>query len=886
MLRNKLFIIIVSILSITLLTSGFIYFKDINDIFNIQIQKDIKRDKDQLKHYISKTQTNLLNVIDEISLNDDLISSLNLISLYEDPKNYIKETFDYEKNNLIELSNKWIKESSHYSISLFTKDFELIMLNRKLDKDILLGYISYDEDGKKQFLNYKTKKTIPTPVINKITKNSVYRIQLNFFIERFLISYLKPIYLDQNIVGYAQITTCVDSKELVSINKSLNLDTIFVDQNSNYLFPTLKIEEKYKQLGKTDDINIVKSELLNFDNQLFAISLIDKTIINEKINNVLFSIIEICFLLLILIFAISAYFINRSILQPINNLKDTIYNIKENKPLNISNTQSKDEISQIVKEFNNLSMDLSKNIAFLESYEIAMDESSIVSKADLKGNITYVNENFCKITGYTKQEVLGKPHNIVRDPNNSSETFKELWETIKNKKVWKGVLKNKGKLGHYWVDITILPILDENKNIVEYIAVRHDITQMIKQQKELDNIANTDILTQLGNRYKLIEDIKQSKSPALAILNIDNFSQLNDFYGHQIGDQIIKEVGSKLLSLIKNDHSFLYHLQGDEYVLFSKNTGKEIFIETVRKLNQNMSELTIDIKGENLFFNFTTAISCEPKDDILKTADMALKVAKKQNISFLIYGDDISLNNEYENNIKWATKIKKAIQNDKIVPVFQPIVNNNTNKWEKYESLVRLDDNETLVSPYHFLDISKKIKRYNQITKIMIEKSFEKFKDKDVEFSINLTIEDILNNDIKTFIFTNLEIYQIGSKVVFEIVESESINNFDDISDFIKDVKGYGCKIAIDDFGTGYSNFEYLMKLKADFIKIDGSMIKDIDSSENAQMVVSTIVDFAKKMNMKTIAEFVENESVLNKVKELGIDYSQGYYFSKPKVEL
>lgn len=131
-----------------------------------------------------------------------------------------------------------------------------------------------------------------------------------------------------------------------------------------------------------------------------------------------------------------------------------------------------------------------------------------------------------------------------------------------------------------------------------------------------------------------------------------------------------------------------------------------------------------------------------------------------------------------------------------------------------------------------------------------------------------------------------LERYKIGKRVVFEIVESESIEKFEQVHDFIEKVKSYNCKIAIDDFGTGYSNFEYLLKLNADYIKIDGSMIKDIDKSKEAEIVVSTIVGFAKKMDIKTIAEFVENESILEKVKELGIDYSQGYYFSAPKLDI
>ncbi len=160
------------------------------------------------------------------------------------------------------------------------------------------------------------------------------------------------------------------------------------------------------------------------------------------------------------------------------------------------------------------------------------------------------------------------------------------------------------------------------------------------------------------------------------------------------------------------------------------------------------------------------------------------------------------------------------------------------------------------------------------------------FHKKEFEFSVNLTIDDILNIEIQDYIFELLNKYGIGERVVFEIVESESIENFNQVVSFIRNVKEFGCKIAIDDFGTGYSNFEYLMKLEADYIKIDGSMIKNIDTDNNAKMVVETIVNFAKKMNMKTIAEFVENEEILKIVNELGIDYSQGYYFSAPKPEL
>lgn len=530
---------------------------------------------------------------------------------------------------------------------------------------------------------------------------------------------------------------------------------------------------------------------------------------------------------------------------------------------------------------------LLKHQALFRSYKLIMDESSIVSKADLDGNITFANDKFCEVSGYSREEILGKPHAILRSKHTKDAVLKDLWTTIQSKNAWKGILLNRGKNNDYWIDISILPILDENNEIVEYIAVRHDITKMIEQQQKLDTIANTDTLTGYGNRYKLNNDIKKSIQPAVAIINIDDFSQINDFYGHRKGDEVIQKFGQILEKIISKETCELYHLQGDEFLILNPNTQREQFIQKIKYVIDELQTSSVKIKGEDYYLSVSTAISFESKSKLLPTVDMALKIAKKAHESLVIYSDEISLNTQYENNLKWRRKIKEAIENDKIVPVFQPIVNNTTKVWEKYESLVRIqDDDGTLISPYFFLEISKKTKQYPSITKIMLSKSFETFKNKDVEFSVNITIEDILNQTINTYIMELLQEYKIGNRVVFEIVESESIENFEEIAVFIKQIKSYGAKVAIDDFGTGYSNFEYLLRLKADYIKIDGSMIKDIDTNTDAQLVVSTIVDFAKKMNIKTIAEFVENESVYNVVKELGIDYTQGYYFSKPLQKL
>jgi PAS domain S-box-containing protein/diguanylate cyclase (GGDEF)-like protein len=518
-----------------------------------------------------------------------------------------------------------------------------------------------------------------------------------------------------------------------------------------------------------------------------------------------------------------------------------------------------------------------------------MDKVNIVTKADLKGNIIYVNSNFEKVSGYTKDEAIGKPHNIVRDTNTPKEIFEDMWKKIKDKKTWRGILKNQTKYGdYYWIDTVIEPVIDNNGNIVEYIAVRHDITELVKQREKLKTIVNYDSLTGVGNRFKLTNDIKNHEDNALAILDIDKFREINDFYGHHLGDKLIKEVCNYIKDIVQqNDNCDIYRLQADQFILRNSKITKESFYDNLLKIIQIISNKEFELDGQKLSIKLTGAISFEENNKLLQTVEMALQIARNHQKDLLVYVDDISLDKEYENNIKWTNKIKEAIENDNIIPFYQPIIDNKNEKIEKFESLIRLKDSDgKIYSPFFFLDISKKTKYYTKLTQIMIEKTFETFKDSEYEFSINLSVDDILNHDVQTTIFIMLEITGAGSRCVFEIVESESIESFDLVLEFIENIKTYNCKIAIDDFGTGYSNFEYLIKLKADYIKIDGSMIKNIDKDRNALMVVTTIVDFAKRIGMKIVAEFVENEEILNIVKTLGIDYSQGYYFSPPKEKI
>lgn len=520
----------------------------------------------------------------------------------------------------------------------------------------------------------------------------------------------------------------------------------------------------------------------------------------------------------------------------------------------------------------------------LKQYKNAIDETSIVSKADVHGKITFANNMFCMVSGYSKEELIGQNHNIVKHPNTSLDTFKILWKTILNKKVWNGVIKNRKKDGsHYIVDTTIIPILNIKGEIDEFISIRKDITKVIEQNIIIKQ-QYTEPLTKLPNRLKLMHDLATVKIASLTIINIDSFHELNSFYGYDLADRLLVEVSKQIKQFTAQTHK-MYKLPIDEYALMHENISEveeKIFITD---LLQNLSAHKFIIDENEIFLHFSIGIYSGSKDHLVKT-DNALQQAKIMKKEICTYGDLPDFNEIQSNNLKWIKKLHHAIEEDKIKAFYQPIVDNQTKKIVKYEALVRMiDENEKPISPFFFLEIAKKTKLYDKLTKTVFEQTIMLAKKYKISFSINLTISDLRNDTLMNSFCEKIKLLEIENYIVFEIVESEEMES-DDLLKITKAFKSEGIKISIDDFGTGYSNFDYLIKLNADFIKIDGSIVKKILTDKNSEIVVKTVIQIAKQIGSKTIAEFVENEAIYEKVKELGVDYSQGYYFSEPLKEI
>lgn len=518
-----------------------------------------------------------------------------------------------------------------------------------------------------------------------------------------------------------------------------------------------------------------------------------------------------------------------------------------------------------------------------EEYRRALNMSYIISTSDLNGVITHANDNLLEITGYTRDELIGQPHSLLRHPSVPKETFADMWETIRANKCWHGVLRNRNKWGKsYYVKVTIVPILDEAGEIEQYIAVRYDMTDYIEQEKQIKKMAFQSGITGLDNLYALVRDIEKCEMPLLAMINIDDFKILNNLYGYEVGDRIIRFLAHTLQQLMQREGCRIYHIHADEFAVLNQADGYDVFEETIQTVQRSIHGNGFEINGQKIPLHVSVALSDEPKERLLVSCNMAMHYARSMHERLVRYGEAIDFSNDYHENIRWTAMLHEAINNDLVQPYFQPIYNIRSGEIQKFESLMRICQGDEVFTPNLFLEIAKKVKLYPEISMLMLEKSFEAIRRYPYAFSINLSVEDILSTRYSKRLFELLSQERRG-EVILEIVESESIEKFDEVNQFIEQAKSLGCTIAIDDFGTGYSNFEYLLKLNADYLKIDGSLIKNIDIDIDAEDIVRTIVSFAKKKNISVVAEFVANENIFRKVQEIGIDYAQGYFIGKPE---
>jgi len=431
---------------------------------------------------------------------------------------------------------------------------------------------------------------------------------------------------------------------------------------------------------------------------------------------------------------------------------------------------------------------------------------------------------------------------------------------------------------------------DYKKNLEQMVAEQ---TKEIKAKAErIYYQALTDHLTGLYNSAMLNQVLEKGSYTFLMYLDIVNFKTINKQYGKKFGNKVIQAAAKALERLIQKEMR-LFKIESDRFAILSKTSDLTVLTEFLKQIIAffDMTNLWIDENEININFTIGAAgtATVSENNDLMMECEYALDWAKHLGRrTFYIYeSQSSSMQNEQE-TIGWLNRTKRMIIENKIEPYFQPIYDLKSKTIVKYEVLARAIEDGEVYAPFLFLGAAERLGLLTAITKIMINKSFAFFSHNSYDFSINITEFDLLEEDFNAFLIEKAHHYKIDpSRITCEILEGVTLGmNSKEIVAHLNELREEGFLLAIDDFGVENSNFSRLLDIELDFLKIDGMFIKNIAKSQKDENIVRAIVNLAKTLEIKTIAEFVENEEIMDKILECGIDYAQGYHIGKPESEL
>jgi PAS domain S-box-containing protein len=523
----------------------------------------------------------------------------------------------------------------------------------------------------------------------------------------------------------------------------------------------------------------------------------------------------------------------------------------------------------------------------LEQYKLILDESSLVSKTDKMGVITYVNDSFCETTGFTRDQAIGQNQNIERHPDTPLETFRDMWETIQSGKPWHGIIKNrKANGGWYYKRSTIVPLISEEGSIEGYISSGQDVTQLFELRRQLEGAFQTDPLSGLGNRIRLLEDIRGRADAWVALIDIENFSAINRNFTTNIGDIILKSLAASVFEYCQQNRYRAYRIYADTFAIMGGSDGRTTTAERYQGVRGRFKSLSADIEGQRVEVLIRIGFAARGTESFA-FADVALARARKERKHAVMYEGEMELEPSLVENMRVLRTVNEALAADRVYPVFQPIARTEDLRVLKYECLMRIEDDAgRVILPDAFIAISKKTENYRDMTLKMIEKSVAAFSRRPEQFSINFTIEDLFDELTVEYLTSLVQKEGLQGRVIVEIVESEELLDFERAGEILVRLKTAGIGIAIDDFGSGYSNFEYLLRLSPDYIKIDRAIIQSITTDKRAAEMLQSIVTFAKNAGIMTIAEFIDSEALVIEMRRLGVDFLQGWLIGKGERKL
>ncbi len=536
---------------------------------------------------------------------------------------------------------------------------------------------------------------------------------------------------------------------------------------------------------------------------------------------------------------------------------------------------------------------------FSAHQRILLHLNTVVLELDQHGQIRFINPAWETLSGYGIKESLAKPLSDFCSLEHHSRLQKTIAKILSGETRQQQIeFQLAGKNGNtVWVECR-LQCIRESGSHAAITASIDNIHERKQAELQLRHLALHDTLTGLHNRYYFdqqlnalcLQTVESNAEHALIYIDLDHFKIINDSKGHQQGDIVLKEVAQLFNANISEGH-LICRIGGDEFALLLENTPlleAHLIAESIC-----MAIDSHEFHSEEQVYSIScsiglTQITADNHDasECLKQADIALYVAKSLGRNLVhCYSKEDSKNNAMQTGLEWGHNVRQALQQGHIELHYQAIWDFKLAKVAYYEALLRLRIDETLVYPNQFIPALELLNDSFLMDQVVIRKAIEEVSQSHVlnQIAINLSAQSFLDERLLPHIEAMLELYQVApERIIFEITESASIDNLKATRSMIEKLNKLGCHFSIDDFGTGFSTFSYLKQLPAQHVKIDGSFVRDMLNDPIDLALVKAINDISRSLDKRSVAEYVETEEIFNALKEIGVDYGQGYYIAKP----